>query len=416
MSCGVGLMITICFCCLFIHSMLDNKKVKRFFKSRLRSACFWFFRKLPLQDKVVATTMRGRKFGDNSKAIVEAVHRQSPETEIVWLKQKSFNYTLPNWVRGVDYFSMFRSYYELATAKVWVSTHLFESDWKKRKGQLVVQTWHGGLGIKKIEYDITSEQYRLDETSRAKVAHTCALSDVFISQSDFLSEIYRRAFGYQGAIWKCGYPKSDVLFQDNSRAVEKLKTKLHVDTKFLLYAPTFRQEWGEIDWTPFSVDFERLRKTLTKTYGGEWTILQKWHPVLIPELKGRAVPEGIIDVTEYVDMQELIMASDILISDYSSCMFDAALREIPCFIYATDFEQYKSERGVYYEMEELPFPYARNNDELMKNIESFDYEDYKKKWAAFKSLTGLYETGHASEDIAEKIVEFINGERVIWHE
>ena len=390
------------------------KKIKRFVKKLIRSFCYWLFRQLPLQNKVVATTMRGRKFGDNSKAVVVAIHEKSPDTDFVWLKNSNYKYSLPDWVRGVEYFSLFRTYYELATAKVWVSTHLFESEWKKRKGQLVVQTWHGGLGIKKIERDVVSDEHKLDEKGSAKVDHTCALSDVFISQSDHLSSIYRRAFGYNGPIWKCGYPKNDVLFMDNSEAVEKVKRMYGFNTRFLLYAPTFRQEWGEIDWTPYDVDFVRLRDTLEKTFGEEWTILLKWHPVLIPFLKGRTMPEGVIDATDYPDMQELIMATDLMLSDYSSCLFDAALREIPCFTYATDFERYKSERGVYYEMEELPFPYARNNDELMHNIETFDQKDYLDKWEAFKERTGLHETGHAAKDIAEKIIGFLDGEPIKW--
>ncbi len=391
------------------------KEIKRFVKRLLKNVCFWFFRQLPLQDKVVATTMRGRKFGDNSKAVVVAIHEKSPETKIVWLKNGGYKYSLPQWVRGVEYFSLLQTLYELATARVWVSTHLFETEWKRRKGQLVVQTWHGGLGIKKIEYDVVSEQHRLDEKGRAKVAHTCALSDVFISQSDHLSSIYRRAFGYNGPIWKCGYPKNDVLYGNNSEAVEKVRLTYGVNTRFLLYAPTFRQEWGEIDWSPYDIDFLRLHRAVVDTFGGEWTILLKWHPVLIPFLKGRAVPEGTIDVTDYEDMQELILASDIMISDYSSCLFDAALRNIPCFTYATDFEQYKADRGVYYEMEELPFPYAKNNDELMYNIEHFDKDDYLNKWEAFKVRTGLHETGHAAKDIAEKIIDFLNGKNINWN-
>lgn len=395
-----------------IEVMLKN--IKRSVKKLLKTAVFWFFRKLPLQNKVVATTMRGRKFGDNSKAVVVAIHEKSPDTDIVWLKDSGYKYSLPAWVRGVEYFSLFRTYYELATAKVWVSTHLFESEWKKRKGQLVVQTWHGGLGIKKIERDVISEEHKLNEKSLAKVDHTCALSDVFISQSDFLSSIYRRAFGYSGPIWECGYPKSDVLFGDNAEAVAKVRQAFGVNTRFLLYAPTFRQEWGEIDWTPYDVDFVRLRDTLEKTFGGEWTILLKWHPVLIPFLEGRTAPEGVIDATDYPDMQELVLATDVMLSDYSSSLFDAALRGIPCFIFATDFERYKAERGVYYELEELPFPYARNNDELMRNIETFDQEDYLNKWEAFKRLTGLHETGHAAKDVAERIISFMHGESVSW--
>jgi CDP-glycerol glycerophosphotransferase len=110
-------------------------------------------------------------------------------------------------------------------------------------------------------------------------------------------------------------------------------------------------------------------------------------------------------------MQELILGCDAFISDYSSCIFDAAIREIPCFTYANDFQEYKGDRGVYYEMEELPFAYAKNNDELINNIQRFDYDDYIKKWNEFKIRTGLYETGHASKDIAYVIGEFVKGNK-----
>ncbi len=109
------------------------------------------------------------------------------------------------------------------------------------------------------------------------------------------------------------------------------------------------------------------------------------------------------------------MATDVMISDYSSVIFDAAMRRIPCFTYATDFEQYKKEeRGVYYEMEELPFPYATNNDELEQNILSFDEKEYLRRWDAFCVRMGLNETGHAAADIAGKIMEFIQTGYTKW--
>ena len=109
------------------------------------------------------------------------------------------------------------------------------------------------------------------------------------------------------------------------------------------------------------------------------------------------------------------MATDVMISDYSSCVFDAALRRIPCFTYATDFDQYKNEeRGVYYTMEELPFPYARNNDEMERNVRAFESEAYLQKWDAFTERIGLNETGHAARDIAQKMADFMDGKPVAW--
>ena len=121
-----------------------------------------------------------------------------------------------------------------------------------------------------------------------------------------------------------------------------------------------------------------------------------------------------MDVTDYNNMQELLCAADIVISDYSSCIFDAALREIPCFTYAKDFEKYKGTQGTYFEMEELPFPCARNNEELIDNIQNYNHKDYIRRWNEFKEKTGLVETGHATKLIAAKIKDIFEGKFVKW--
>ena len=121
-----------------------------------------------------------------------------------------------------------------------------------------------------------------------------------------------------------------------------------------------------------------------------------------------------MDVTDYNNMQELLCAADIVISYYSSCIFDAALREIPCFTYAKDFEKYKGTQGTYFEMENLPFPYARSNEELISNIQHYNHEDYLKRWYEFKIKTGLVETGHAAKVIAAKIKDIFDGKYIKW--
>lgn len=384
----------------------------------IKKTLFFIFSFFPLQDKVVATTMRGRKYGDNPQFIFEHLHSINPNLDLVWLTDSSYTPKIPCWVRNVLYYGdTVKLIYELSTAKIWINTHRFESYWTKRKGQLVIETWHGGLGIKKIEMDYLNESK--NEFNVNEIKNTCKLADVFISQSDHLTNIYRRAFGYKGKIWKCGYPKNDCLFLDKKDARNNIhsiyKTKEHV----VLYAPTMRAgDQGSQHPTikPYSIDWDALYGALCKKFGGEWTILVKWHPVLMNTLSSDFISsKHVIDVTKHSDMQELLRASDVMISDYSSCIFDAALLNIPCFTYATDFDDYKSERGVYYEMEELPFPYARNNQELINNILNYDYNQYIARWEEFKKKTGLYETGHAAQDIAEKIIQFIDKGSVEWN-
>ena len=118
---------------------------------------------------------------------------------------------------------------------------------------------------------------------------------------------------------------------------------------------------------------------------------------------------NITDITnvEDIDPQVLLYQSDVLITDYSSCMFDFVTVPKPCFIYAPDLEQYEHDRGNYFKMSELPFPLAQDNDELADNIKNFDMEEYANKVKELHKKVGLCETGHASEVVADTIIDFI---------
>ena len=374
-------------------------------------ALFYLLRIFPIKkNKVIATAFGGIRYGDNQKPMLEALHEMCPETDIVWVKKHGYEYELPEWIRCVHHFTL-RWLYEYATAKIWINNCINPDFFRKRKGQLYIETWHGGLGIKKVFGDDQSIKFRYDRMAN--------VADVFISNSDHLSAIYRHTLCYDGPIWKCGYPMNDILFTENPQITEKVKNALNIPAtnKILLYAPTHRDKFemeGRVDDSVFFSNFTDLRQCLSQKFGGEWTILLRWHHGQMKMLSGTKIPSNVVNATSYPDMQELLMATDVMMSDYSSSIFDAAMRRIPCFIYASDFDEYKKYRGVYYEMEELPFPYAKNNDEMERNVKAFDMDDYLKKWDAFTVRMGLNETGHSAKDIAEKMADFMNGRKVTW--
>lgn len=383
-------------------------------------ALFYLLRVFPIKkNKVIVTVFNGSRYDDNQKYIMEELHKLIPDLDIVWVKDPKYEYELPAWIRPVKWRS-WQWLYEYATAKIWTNNRCELDYFVKRKGQLYVETWHGGLGIKKVAGDIIGD-YAADRKNIRMFKNPSNMADVFISNSDHLSAIYRRAFKFHGPIWKCGYPKNDMLVQNNPEDGVKARNDLGIpqDHKVLFYAPTWRLRFEKeqhVDMKVYDLDMLRLKQALTERFGGEWTMLIRFHPKLRHYAKGclEAQPE-VMDVTDYPDMQQLLMATDVMVSDYSSCVFDAALRRIPCFTYATDFEAYKyEERGVYYEMEELPFPYAKNNDEMEQNVKAFDMEEYLKKWDAFAVRMGLNETGHAAKDIAQKMADFLNGKTVEW--
>ena len=404
-----------------------QQKIWRFVRPVLRPmlgvgvlCLFYLLRVFPIKkNKVIACVSGGRRYDDNQKYILEELHKLRPDVDVVWVKDPKYSYEVPSWMRTVNWRSL-RYFYEYVTAKIWTNNCTEPDYYVKRKGQMYVETWHGGLGIKKVSADIEGECAQI----RNKIfffKNASDMADVYISNSDHLSKIYRRAFRYHGPIWKCGYPKNDILVNNDHRDGEKARRELGIplSDKVLLYAPTWRNRFAlnqHIEMEVYNLDMMRLNKTLTEKYGGEWTMLIRFHPSLRLYAKGyqEAHPD-VLDVTNYQDMQSLLIATDVMISDYSSCIFDAALRRIPCFTYATDFERYKNEeRGVYYEMEELPFPYAKNNDEMEQNVRAFDMEDYLKKWDAFCVRMGLNETGHAAKDIAQKMADYLEDKVVTW--
>ena len=381
---------------------------------------FYLLRIFPIKkNKVLACVSAGSRYDDNQKYIMEELHKLIPDLDIVWVKDPKYEYELPAWIRPVKWRS-WQWLYEYITAKIWNSNVIVPDYFVKRKGQLYVETWHGGLGIKKVDGDVIGE-YAAEINKKRLLRNVSEMADVFISNSDHLSIIYRRAFKFHGPIWKCGYPKNDILVRNDPEDGERTRRELGIPKthKVLFYAPTWRLRFEKeqhVDMKVYDLDMLRLKQALAERFGGEWTMLIRFHPKLRHYAKGclEAQPE-VMDVTDYPDMQRLLMATDVMVSDYSSCIFDAALRRIPCFTYATDFSHYKyEERGVYYEMEELPFPYAKNNDEMERNVKAFDMEEYLKKWDAFAVRMGLNETGHAAKDIAQKMADCLNGKKVEW--
>lgn len=386
----------------------------------LYKVIFWLFSLLPKKNKVVATTMRGRKYSDNPRYIFEALHEVRPDLEFVWLADDRWPYEVPTWARKVSYYGsgMFLRIYEMATAKVWINSHMWEVFVKKRKSQFFVETFHATLPLKKLYLDMPKA--KRSGMSYRELIGTSNMADVFISDSKFNSELYRRAFAYQGHIFKCGYPRNDELICCKEQYRKLVREKLELnDKKIFLYAPTFRDDFERthiVDYEVYNVDYAKLKNALECNFGGEWIILVKFHPIMqnsINEEYYFKLP-FVKNVTSYVNMQELLCASDMVMTDYSSSIIDSAVAGVPGVTFCVDYEKYKNERDVYFEIAELPFPFARNNKELIDNILSFNIDEYNQRWKKFAEEIDMYEPGNASYLIARKLSDFIDKKEVVW--
>lgn len=336
----------------------------------------------------------------NPSYIVDELLRRDADLDIVWVvNKKSRIENFPESIRLVNRGS-FAMFEEMATSKVWLDNAL-NCVWyymPKKENQVYINTWHGSLGIKRIS----------GNRSWLAKARQCKRKTTYcISNSSFEDMVYRDTFWPKTPIKEFGHARNDIFF--DKKLIKKITSKVHSffglddDVNILLYAPTFRDD-GDI--TCFDIDFNKLHKAIEKKFGGKWAILLRMHYKNVD--KANQILEecpDVLDATQYPDMQELMVATAIGVTDYSSWAYDFVLTRRPLFIYASDREKYVDARGFYYSLESTPFPVAENNDTLMNAIESFDYNTYKDKAEEFLKGKGCIEDGNASKRCADLILE-----------
>lgn len=344
-----------------------------------------------------------KQYSCNPRYLTEHLLENNTEFEIFWVFRGNVDTSgVDKRIKCVRYKSL--QYYILVnTAEFFITnarTDPYRIYWHKRKGQKYVMLWHGGVALKRIEKDAEA-QLSYSYLKKAKI--DSKVCDLMVSGCRFQTSLLKEKFWYDGEILERGIPRNDVFF-DKARHPEMKERICHKygispDSRIVLYAPTFRRN-KSIE--PYRIDWSRVVPELRKIYGTEKiSILLRLHPNLIGKADASSLinDESVIDVTRYHDMQELLCVSDLLITDYSSSMFDITMLKKPCMLYATDIEKYN--RGYYFDFAELPFPLARNEEEVIGNIRTFDSAAYDESVESFfEKHIGLCEDGNASKAIA----------------
>lgn len=375
--------------------------IKRF-KESMKKGLAFFCRLLPLQNKVVLSNFEGRGFGDDEKYIALEILKVYPNIRLVWFV-RNMHEPLPVGIKPVKYGS-FMAVYELSTAKVWVDNIKSSFRVPKRKGQFYIQTWHSTLGFKMNEADAPS----LWNWYVEKAKKDAAITDLMYSNNDFRIEKYRKRYWYNGLVIKCDIPRVSILINTPKELRSTVYQYFNIskEKKIVLYAPTFRKS-DNLD--NFIFDYELVIKTLEKKFCGKFVMLLRLHPNFAILQNGLKYSSNVIPASSYPDIQELLAVSDVLISDFSGCMFDFSIPKKPVFLIAKDYHEYiKKDRKLYFKLEELPFSMALSCEELCKNIQSFDYIEYQAKCTSFLDSIGLVDTGHGAEYIANIISQYIN--------
>ena len=364
------------------------------------------FRLAPIdRKKVVFCSYYGKGYSDSPKAIAEALLASGEDLKLVWLLRDPKDAAhLPEGISPASYRGI-RRVWELSTAAAWVD-NCRKGERCKRKGQYYLQTWHG-FALKRIEQDAADALEPLYVRSCIQDSAQC---DLMVSGSGFMTRLYQRAFWYQGSVAEYGTPRNDVFFSPQPQLSEKVRRAfgLPEDRKLVLYAPTFRADHS---CSAYQLDVPALLEACRDRFGGQWSGLIRLHPNVAERSAGLFAYDGgaILDATAYPDMQELLCAADILVTDYSSCMFDFALSGKPCFQFATDIEAYRLDRNFYFPLDTLPFPLAGSNQALCRAVRSFDAQQYAGNWDAFAQEHHVCEDGHAARRCADWILARLHG-------
>ena len=357
------------------------------------------------------------EYGGHGKQILLRLLEMRSDLDLVWITDRG-DILAPEGIRLVNQKDWKSYIYELETAKIWMFGDVIPEYAVKREEQIYIQLKHwGSLTLKKFYLDlhrqlegskVAAEQYRLNSD----------VMDYIFVGSDIDESSCRSGFDFHGECIRVGSPRTDVLFQECVR--ERVRAHLGIDSqkKVLIYAPTFRAinensltgRMKEVD-----IDFEALKKALEDRFGNEWFIFLRIHPYVAVESHKVVRPDFVIDVSHYPDGQELMAASDITISDYSSILFEHAYVKKPVFLYAPDMEQYVGkERELLLDYKSLPFPLAKSNMELEQVIADFDETIYLRDLNAFLDRYGVREDGHAAERAAKFVNSLMDNEDVSY--
>lgn len=342
----------------------------------------------------------GKKYDDSPKAVYEAIIKDErfKGYKFVWAfhdpEKHKLKYAKIIKTDNIKYFLT------AMKAGCWVTNSSIERGLSfKNKNTLYYNSWHG-TPIKKMGTDMTSSS----ETFKSKSSYSF---DIINSQGRYETEIFSRCFGIpKDHFLECGLPRNDILNNYSVQYREKIRERLGIskDKKVILYCPTFRdylrdKKNGCVLVPP--VDLKKWKKEL----GDNYVLLFRAHYEVSKMLDVH--DDGFVkNTTDYKSLNELMIASDILISDYSSVYFDYSITGKPMFHFTYDYDEYSTNRGMYFDIRDH-LSGGDNEDELIKLLKSYSPEDEKERTEAFRNIyVNFY--GNATKVTVDRIYKELN--------
>lgn len=384
-------------------------EVIRYIKKILMLIALTPLKVLPVRrNRIIMENCLAHNYADNIKPIAERLTELYPGKFEIYISVNDINknsFLLEKGITPVKFHS-FKYYVIAMTAAFFITNSGGYSYIPLKKKQIVINTWHGGGAYKKIGID----SYSAGWLYKSELKLAAKKTSMFTATGSLFADLISKALLIPRDVFKLvGMPRNDILVNGNNeiKNIVREKISLKDDEKLVLYAPTYRKiddnTFAKSVAIEYGIDPERICKALSSRFGGKWRFAVRLHPVVKNTNEFKKV--DIIDLTEYDDMQELLLAADVMINDFSSSMWDFMLTGKPVFIYARDLQHYIDTTAVYTPVEEWPFPKSTDNDELEMSILHFNEEEYKNNCSKHYEKLGGCETGKATEEVCSYIIE-----------
>ncbi|MCY7899786.1 CDP-glycerol glycerophosphotransferase family protein [Bacillus inaquosorum] len=378
---------------------------------KIYSILFMIIGKLPKNKRmIIFESYLGKQFSCNPRAIYEYLQQNNSKYSfnMVWSVDKNYEHEFIR--QGLNYSNRFTLswLWKMATAKYWVTNSRLPLWLPKPNKTIYIQTWHG-TPLKRLANDMdvvrmpgtTTEKYKKNFSKES------SKWDVLISPNKYSTEIFKRAFHFNNTVIETGYPRNDILYKkDIEPYKEKLKKKLGLERKkVILYAPTWRDDnfYSKGNYKfDLKLDLEMIKKDL----GNQVVILLRMHYLVNQDFDLEDYKEFIMDVSDYPDIRDLYIISDILVTDYSSVFFDFANLKKPILFYTYDLEYYRDNlRGFYFDIEtNAPGKIVDNSDDLIEELKNLlKNPKLHENYARFYNEFCLYEDGKSTKRVVEKI-------------
>lgn len=386
------------------------KKLKRVTQNERAFSKFlyihFFLKRSMKENWVFCESFFGKSYSDSPKYVYEYLCNNYPgQFRFIWVIDKK-NTEIPFKNTKVKRFSI-RYVYYLARCKYYVFNGR-QPEWiKKRAGNVFLQTWHG-TPLKRLVFDL--EDINASTPQYKKQTYRQSRSwDYLIAPNQYSSDIFRRCFRYDKVMLETGYPRNDILHHENKdQLAHQIKTKLGIpkDKKIVLYAPTWRDDEYYVKGQ-YKFSLKLNLKLLQEELGSEYVIILRTHYFIADSLDVTGLEDFAYNLSNYDDISELYLISDILITDYSSVFFDYANLKRPMLFFTYDLEKYRDVlRGFYIDIEEeLPGPLLFTTEDIIaaiRNIDNLQLE-YQEKYTAFYEKFCSWEDGQASRKVANAV-------------